>query len=132
MPASHAAEGSEFCNSESDYADDMFSDDSDGNTDVTEETHSEDSDDSDDSDGESSEDDKLPPEHYEAEETALDVKRLRQRRLKATVDNMDRVRDHWHQYCEYMRRDVLDAYRTLSIRSIKGSSAGLATSVQTR
>ncbi|EDN09785.1 predicted protein [Histoplasma mississippiense (nom. inval.)] len=122
MPASHAADGSEFCNSESDHADDMFSDDSDGNTDVTEETDSEDSDDSDDSDGESSEDDKLPPpEHYEAEETTLDVKRLRQRRLrKAAVDNMDRVRDHWHQYCEYMRRDVLDAYRTLSIQSIKG------------
>ncbi|KKZ66102.1 hypothetical protein EMCG_08141 [[Emmonsia] crescens] len=122
MPASHVAEGSELCNSESDYAHDMFSDDSDGNTDVTEETDSEDSEDSEDSDGESLEDDKLPPpEHYEAEETTLDVKRLRQRRLKkGTVDNMDRVRDHWHQYCEYMRRDVLDAYRTLSIQSIKG------------
>ncbi|KAG5296553.1 hypothetical protein I7I48_05403 [Histoplasma ohiense] len=117
MPAS------QFSNSESDYADDVFSDHSDENTDGTEETDSEDSDDSDDSDAEISEDDKLPPpEHYEAEETTLNVKQLRQRRLKkTTVDNMDRVQDHWHQYCEYMRRrDVLDAYWTLSIQSLKG------------
>ncbi|OJD25505.1 hypothetical protein ACJ73_03128 [Blastomyces percursus] len=122
MPASHEAEGSEFSDSESDYADDVFSGHSDDNTDGTEETDSEDSEDSDDSAGEISEDDKLPPpEHYEAEETTLDVKRLRQRRLKkTTVDNMDRVRDHWQQYCGYMRRDVLDAYRTLSIQSLKG------------
>ncbi|EDN05111.1 predicted protein [Histoplasma mississippiense (nom. inval.)] len=119
MPASHGADGCDFSD-ESDYADDVFSDHSDENTDGTEETDSEDSDDS---DAEISEEDKLPPpEHYEAEETTLDVKRLRQRRLrKTTVDNMDRVRDHWHRYCEYMRRrDVLDAYQTLSIQSLKG------------
>ncbi|EER43787.1 conserved hypothetical protein [Histoplasma capsulatum H143] len=122
MPASHEADGCGLSNDESDYAEDVFSDHSDDNTEGTEGTDSEDSEDSDDSDEEISEDDKLPPpEHYEAEETTLDVKRLRQRRLKkTTVDNMDRVRDHWHRYCEYMRRDALDAHRTLSIQSLKG------------
>ncbi|EQL28300.1 hypothetical protein BDFG_08919 [Blastomyces dermatitidis ATCC 26199] len=100
MPAS------QFSNSESDYADDVFSDHSDENTDGTEETDGEDSDDSDDSDAEISEDDKLPPpEHYEAEETTLNVKQLRQRCLKkTTVDNMDRVRDHWHCWACDQRR----------------------------
>ncbi|OJD28260.1 hypothetical protein ACJ73_00339 [Blastomyces percursus] len=109
-------------NDGSDYAEDVFSEPSDDNTEGTDSEDSEDSDDSDDSDEEISEDDKLPPpEHYEAEATTLDVKRLRQRRLKkTTVDNMDRVRDHWQRYCEYMRRDVLDAHRTLSIQSLKG------------
>ncbi|OJD22468.1 hypothetical protein ACJ73_06185 [Blastomyces percursus] len=119
MPASHEADGLGLSDDESDYGEGVFSEHSDDNTDGTKET---DSDDSDDSDAEISEDDKLPPpEHCEAEETTLDVKRLRQRRLKqTTVDNMDRVRDHWHRYCEYMRRDVLDAHRTLSIQSLKG------------
>ncbi|KGM91455.1 uncharacterized protein PADG_12476 [Paracoccidioides brasiliensis Pb18] len=79
-------------------------------------------DEGDESDEEFWKEDKLPPpEHYEAEEANLDIKHLRRRRLKQqTIDGIDRARDHWHQYCKYMKRDVFDAYRALSIQSLKG------------
>ncbi|OJD10097.1 hypothetical protein AJ78_08751 [Emergomyces pasteurianus Ep9510] len=61
-----------------------------------------DSDESDESDEKFWEEDKLPPpEHYEAEKANLDTKHLRRRRLKQqTINGIDRVRDHWHQYTD--------------------------------
>ncbi|KAG5294641.1 DUF3435 domain-containing protein [Histoplasma ohiense] len=100
-----------------DYTSDIFSDDSGNDTDGTG-----DSDEGDESDEEFWEEDKLPPpKHYESEEANLDIKQLRQRRLKQqTINRIDRAHDHWHQYCKSMKRDMLHAYQTLSIQSLKG------------
>ncbi|OJD16129.1 hypothetical protein AJ78_03709 [Emergomyces pasteurianus Ep9510] len=116
MAAFGEDEGSGSDNTDDD-TNDIFSDDSGNDTDGTG-----DSDESDESDEEFWEEDKLPPpEHYEAEEANLDTKHLRRRRLKQqTINGIDRARDHWHQYCKYMKRDVFVAYRALSIQSLKG------------
>ncbi|QSS64514.1 hypothetical protein I7I51_01582 [Histoplasma capsulatum] len=86
MPASPEANSSKFPNSQFDYANDVFPDPGDDNTDGTRETDSKDSEDNDDSDMEIAEDDKLPPpKHYGVKETTLDVKWLQQCCLKKTT-----------------------------------------------
>ncbi|EQL29697.1 hypothetical protein BDFG_07749 [Blastomyces dermatitidis ATCC 26199] len=93
MLTSHVTESSELCNSESDYTHNIFSDDSNSNTDMTEKTDSENSENSKNSDEKSLEDDKLSSlKHYETEKTTLDVKCLQQHHLKKEiVDNINRV-----------------------------------------
>ncbi|OJD09825.1 hypothetical protein AJ78_08908 [Emergomyces pasteurianus Ep9510] len=105
MSASHETNSCRLFNNKSNYAEDVFSEHSDNNTerikrinsnDSENSKNSNDSNDSNDSDKKISEDDKIPSlKHYKTKKTTLDVKRLQQRRLKkTTINNMNRVRDH--------------------------------------
>ncbi|OJD10005.1 hypothetical protein ACJ73_09982, partial [Blastomyces percursus] len=61
------------------------------------------------------------PEHYLEEEANLDPSSLRQRRYSPrTQEKLDWVKEHWEQYCKFVKRDPAEAYDALTIQSLKG------------
>jgi hypothetical protein len=77
--------------------------------------------DSDDDDDVFDDEVRYPPEHYRAKAANLDVQRLRQKRYSPkTQAQLDRVKEHYDQYCTFQTWDPAQCYDEISPQFIHG------------